>query len=81
MLNALPAVVILTNFTAYPEFVEPGAVIEAWTDKGLIVEMIIKCPSGPPSGILTFSKTERLYCLPDHTCLADGHTAIRRFCR
>ncbi len=81
MLSALPAAVILANFAAYPQFVQPNSVVEAWVDKGLIVEMIISCPSAPPSAIMTFSKTERLYCLPDDSCYGDGRVAIKRLCR
>jgi hypothetical protein len=68
-----------SQFTHYPGFVKRHAVIEAATDKGLIVELIVRCPGQP--GVLTYSKGDALFCGPDHRCSADLETAVRRLCR
>lgn len=66
-------------FTLYPAFVHRHAVVEAATDKGLVVELIVRCPGG--AGILTYSKVERRYCGPDHQCAAVLDDAVRRLCQ
>lgn len=68
-----------STFTAYQAFVHPGATVETLIDKGLVVEMIVRCPDG--AGIITFSKVERRYCTPDFTCHAAIKPAIRHLCR
>lgn len=70
--------VIAAGFTAYPAFTQPRAVIETLTDKGLIVEMIVKCPDG--AGIITYSKVEQRYCTPDFACYGTVKPAIRHLC-
>ena len=67
------------GFTYYPAFTKRHAVVEAATDKGLIVEMIVRCPGGP--GIVTFSKVEGLYCGPDHRCARSLQPVVQRLCR
>lgn len=66
-------------FTVYPAFRGHKPVIEAATDKGLIVELIVRCRGG--AGILTYSKVESLYCGPDNRCTGDLDQAIARLCR
>lgn len=52
--------------------------VEVVHDRGLIVEMIIGCDGG--AGILTYSKVERVFCLPNHTCTGRLNIAIDRLC-
>jgi hypothetical protein len=69
-------VLSLSNYTAYPAFgdrsgVQPSALaaqprVEATTDRGPIVEMIVRCPKG--TAIISYSKVERLYCAPKLSC-------------
>jgi hypothetical protein len=66
-------------FTLYPAFRGDRGAIEAATDKGLIVELIVRCEQG--SGILTYSKVEDLYCGPKHRCTSSRKRAIERLCR
>lgn len=70
---------LASTFTTYQVFVHPGAIVETLIDKGLTVEMIVKCPDG--AGIITFSKVEKLYCTPDTSCHRGIRPAIRRLCR
>ncbi len=70
---------LASSFTTYQAFVFPGATIEARIDKGLIVEMIVGCPSG--AGIITYSKAEGIYCGPDFACSRSIEPVIERLCR
>lgn len=66
-------------FTLYPAFRGDRGAIEAATDKGLIVELIVRCRQG--AGILTYSKVEDVYCGPDLRCTQSRKRAIERLCR
>jgi hypothetical protein len=66
------------TFSEYPVFVRPGSRVEAIIDRGTINELIVRCDRG--SGILSYSKIEKLYCTPDHRCTRGRDTAIRRLC-
>ena len=74
--GAVGARVQAKGFTYYPK---ENAVVEAATDKGLMVELIVRCPAGV--GIVTYSKVERLYCGPDHQCVGSLSNAVNRLCR
>lgn len=67
------------GFRYYPGFRNSEAVVEVAHDKGLTVEIIIRCPVG--TGIINWSKVERLYCLPDHSCKRSLKAAVRHLCR
>ena len=67
-----------TIFSDYPGFVDTRATVEAFTDRGPVVELIIKCPGG--SGILTYSKIEHLYCSSKHSCFSSLRAAARDTC-
>ncbi len=60
------------NFSLYPGFRDRNATVEMTTDKGLIVEMVVRCrrkANGQISpGIMTYSKVERLYCSSKNRC-------------
>lgn len=66
-------------YSDYPGFVHPRAVVEAYTDKGPILELIVKCPGG--AGIMSYSKLERLYCSSKHKCFTSLRTAVRDTCQ
>ena len=66
------------SFVDYPAFLNPGSRIEAVLDRGPIAELIVKCPGG--TGILSYSKVERLYCTPVRGCTPDLKKAINRTC-
>ena len=76
MFSVLASVLLTANFTAYPGFGDRGittprkaerdARVDATIDRGPIVELIVRCPSG--TTIISYSKVERLYCSPKHSC-------------
>lgn len=70
--------VAATTFSEYPAFVGRGGVVEAYFDKGPIVEMIVRCPSG--SGIVSYSKIDRRFCSAKMRCYAGLKTAISATC-
>jgi hypothetical protein len=53
--------------------------VETITDRGPIVEMIVNCQ--PQSGIMTYSKIEKLFCTPKSGCTGDFRQAYARTCR
>lgn len=89
MLTATVITVLATGFTSYPGFgdrlpVAPPAAatsarIEAVTDKGPIVEMIVKCRNG--TAIISYSKIERVYCSPRLACKRDLGAVVGDSCR
>ena len=54
------------GFRYYPGFRNSEAVNKLAHNKGLTIEIIIRCPVG--TGIINWSEVKRLYCLPDHSC-------------
>ena len=67
-----------TPFIEYPAFLLDRPLIEAVTDKGPILEMIVRCKTG--TAIISYSKIERVYCGPKLTCARDGNAVARRAC-
>jgi hypothetical protein len=88
MLAATAFAFTLASYTAYPAFgdrsgVQPPAAqsqprIEATTDRGPIVEMIVRCPKG--TAIISYSKLERLFCSPKQACNRNLGTVVARAC-
>lgn len=72
-------IVLAATFTLYPGSAAPDTRIEAVTDRGPILEMIIRCPVG--IAIITYSRAERLYCSPDLACDRDMDAIVARSCR
>lgn len=70
---------LVSVFSDYPAFLKRGGVIEAYTDRGTIVEMIVRCPVG--TGILAYSKVEQLYCSSKHKCSPALRAAVDDTCR
>lgn len=77
----LAAVLAVTaaTFTIYPGVKAQNPAIEAMIDRGPIVELIVRCPSG--TAIISYSKMERRYCGPDLVCDRSMATVVRRACR
>ena len=48
-------------FTTHPGAVPTGRAVEAVVDRGVIMEMIVRCRNG--TAIISFSKIERRYCV------------------
>ena len=76
MSSVFAAAFLAANFSAYPGLgdkagVAPRAVqlsprVEAASDRGPIIEMIVRCPTG--TAIISYSKVEHLYCGPRLRC-------------
>lgn len=77
--GAISVWMMVSLFSDYPAFLKKGGVIEAYTDRGPIVELIIRCPAG--TGIMSYSKVERLYCSSKHNCSLTLRTAVEDTCR
>lgn len=72
------AVALASTFTIYPGPNYKPAEVEAITDRGPILEMIVRCPVG--TAIITYSKMEKLYCQPNLRCGSDIGAVIRKSC-
>ena len=78
MNSLLVALAVSSTFTLYPGFVAPKAQVEAVRDKGLVLEVIVRCPVG--TGIMSYSKADKQFCTPDWTCTRSMQMAIARLC-
>ena len=80
MLNAMVIASLATNiFSLYPGLIRPGFEIQAVTDKGPVLELIVAC--NPGEGMMSYSKIERLFCLPDAVCYHDLKRAMAKLCQ
>ncbi len=70
---------LVAIYSDYPAFLKHSGVVEAYTDFGPIVEMIVRCPEG--AGIMSYSKVERLYCSSKHMCTEKLKSAVDDTCR
>ncbi|MGD9783094.1 MAG: hypothetical protein AB7E80_10780 [Hyphomicrobiaceae bacterium] len=68
-----------TIYSDYPAFLKRGGAVEAWTDRGPIIEIIVRCRVG--TGIVSYSKIDGAYCAPRYDCHATLRSAIRKTCR
>ena len=66
-------------FLTYPNTEVANARIEAVADRGPIAELTVACPRG--TGIISFAKGDRLFCLPSKRCTPSLAIAIRRLCK
>lgn len=89
MIELMSIVLLAANFTAYPAFgnsiagpggpLPGGARVEVTTDKGPIIELIVRCPIG--TAIISYSKLDRLYCSPRQRCDERIGRVVRDTCR
>jgi hypothetical protein len=75
---AAVALTMTAIYSDYPAFLKRTGVVEAYTDKGPIVELIVRCPVG--TGIMSYSKIERLYCSSKHKCTPKLQVAVANTC-
>ena len=71
------------DFRLYPGFRDRDAIVEMTTDKGLIVEIVLRCrrtSSGVVAGIVTYSKLEGLFCSSRMRCTPSARKAARETC-
>ena len=76
--EVLSALVLAANFTVYPPPTGTPPRVEAITDKGPILELIVRCPQG--SAIISYSKVERLFCGPRMKCGSNREAALKQAC-
>ena len=72
------ALVVASLTTIYPGKAANLGQIEAVTDRGPILEIIVRCPTG--TAIMTYSKIEKVFCTPQIKCSVDRNAVIRRSC-
>ena len=72
------------NFRTYPGFLDPHGTVEMVHDKGLMLELHVRCSRKPngqiQAGIMSYSKVERLFCSSKHRCFRDPVRAVRDTC-
>ncbi len=61
-----------------PKNAESGPRIEVTTDKGPILELVIRCRRG--TAIISYSKIERLFCSPRLKCARDLQEVAAQTC-
>lgn len=73
-----------SDFRLYPGFRDKDAFVEMTHDKGLIVEITLRCGIDAKGrvqpGIMTYSKIERLYCSSQNRCYRDALKAADQTC-
>ncbi|MEL6290739.1 MAG: hypothetical protein AAFQ44_02970 [Pseudomonadota bacterium] len=79
MLKLLATAAVAGNFATYPGMNTPGSRVEAVLDRGMIFELIVRCEDG--TGIISFAKNDRKYCLPSGRCTTSFDVAVQRLCR
>ena len=79
LLNAAHA-----NFRSYPGFLDPHGTVEMVHDKGLMLELHVRCSRRADgriqAGIMTYSKVERLFCSSRLRCFRDPVRAVEDTC-
>ena len=71
------------DFNLYPGFTDRDAFIEMTSDKGLIVEIVLRCSregNKVKAGIMTYSKVEDLFCSSKMYCTRDAEKAADDTC-
>ena len=68
----------VTPFIEYPAFILDHPKIEAVTDKGPILEMVVRCKAG--TAIISYSKIERVFCDPHLSCDRNPALVATRAC-
>lgn len=71
------------NFNLYPGFTDRDGFVEMTSDKGLIVEITLRCSrkgNKVKAGIMTYSKVERLFCSSKMMCTKDAVKAADHTC-
>lgn len=80
----LIAAAATSSFITYPGFNHPANIIEMTTDKGLILEIVLRCGRNSngqiSSGIMSYSKIERLYCSSRNNCYTNAKKAVEETC-
>ena len=92
MLVTVISAVSANIFTIYPGFIDPQTRVQVATDKGPVVELVIACKQVGNSGsrhkerimgegIMSFSKIDQKFCVPDASCYRKFSTAYNQLCK
>ncbi|MEP1208508.1 MAG: hypothetical protein ABJM29_10975 [Rhizobiaceae bacterium] len=71
------------NFNLYPGFYDRDTFVEMTSDKGLIIEIVLRCErqgNRVKAGIMTYSKVEGLFCSSKMLCTSDAEKAADDTC-
>ena len=72
------------GYRYYPGFLDPHGTVEMVHDKGLMLELHVRCSRKPNgqirAGIMTYSKVERLFCSSKLRCFRDPVRAVEDTC-
>ena len=71
------------DFNLYPGFDDRDTLVEMTSDKGLIIEIVLRCErqgNKVKAGIITYSKVEGLFCSSKMLCTRDGDRAADDTC-
>ncbi len=71
------------NFILYPGFTDRDSFVEMTTDKGLIIEIVLRCErkgNKVTAGIMTYSKVDRMFCSSKMRCTRDAEKAADDTC-
>ena len=89
MSESFAVLLVAAHFTAYPAFGDRDiavprvanrtAQVQATTDRGPIVEIVLRCGRG--SAIVSYSKIERLFCGPRSKCSRSLPDVVTEACR
>lgn len=80
---AIPTTALAGNFNLYPGFSDRDAFVEMTSDKGLIIEIVLRCErqgNRVKAGIMTYSKVEGLFCSSKMLCTRDADKAADDTC-
>ena len=72
-----------SNFNLYPGFTNRDGFVEMTSDKGLIVEIVLRCSrkgNKVKAGIMTYSKVDRMFCSSKMRCTRDAVKAADDTC-
>lgn len=82
MMTATP-IAQASSFNLYPGFNDRDAFVEMTSDKGLIVEIVVRCSregNKVKAGIMTFSKVDKMFCSSKMRCTKDAVKAADETC-
>ncbi len=71
------------DFRTYPGFINPKAFVQMINDRGLTVEITLRCAAKgrkKVDGMMVYSKIEKVYCSSKWLCTKDAQTAADDTC-
>lgn len=78
MFSVFAVAATLAAYSDYPGALSRQSSVEAYTDKGLTVELVVRCRPG--TGVLTYSKADQTFCDSRLRCHSSLRAARRATC-